>query len=181
MSIESPMDVQIGGGHYKSMAIQPMEYSMANKLDACQHTAIKYITRFREKGGIQDLEKAKHVIDMLIHFEQRGVEVDTGVAAKAAADVDLQQMRSAGTPINPADVDISDNSHPRWKDAPDWANWLAQDGDGSWYWYEQPIYAHEDDDAWYEQKGFDGRIDDAGEDAERNPDWRNTRHARPTK
>ena len=84
-------------------------------------------------------------------------------------------------PIGPADVDISDNSHPRWKDAPDWANWLAQDGDGSWYWYEHPIYAHEDDDAWYEQKGFDGRIDDAGEAAERNPDWRNTRHARPTK
>lgn len=88
---------------------------------------------------------------------------------------------SLSPPIDPADVDISDNSHPRWKDAPDWANYLAQDGDGSWYWYEHPIYAHEDDDAWYEQKGFDGRIDDAGEDAERNPDWRNTRHARPTK
>lgn len=66
----SALDTQIGGDHYKSMAIQPMEYSMANKLDACQHTAIKYITRFREKGGIQDLEKAKHVIDMLIEFER---------------------------------------------------------------------------------------------------------------
>ena len=74
MSIENPMDVQVGGAHYKLMAIQPMEYSMANKLDACQHTAIKYITRFREKGGIQDLEKAKHVIDMLIHFEKKGAE-----------------------------------------------------------------------------------------------------------
>lgn len=68
----SALDTQIGGDHYKSMPIQPMEYSMANKLDACQHTAIKYITRFREKGGIQDLEKAKHVIDMLIEFEQKG-------------------------------------------------------------------------------------------------------------
>ena len=68
-----PLDVQIGGDHYKSMAIQPMEYSMANKLDACQHTIIKYVTRFRDKGGIQDLEKAKHCIDLLIHFEnQRG-------------------------------------------------------------------------------------------------------------
>lgn len=65
-----PLDVQIGGDHYKSMAIQPMEYSMANKLDACQHTIIKYVTRFRDKGGIQDLEKAKHCIDLLIHFEQ---------------------------------------------------------------------------------------------------------------
>lgn len=65
----SPLDVQIGGDHYKSMEIQPMEYSMKNKLDACQHTAIKYITRFRDKGGRVDLEKAKHVIDMLIEFE----------------------------------------------------------------------------------------------------------------
>lgn len=69
----SALATQVGGNHYKDMAIQPMEYSMANKLDACQHTAIKYITRFREKGGIQDLEKAKHVIDMLIEFETRGV------------------------------------------------------------------------------------------------------------
>lgn len=72
----SALDTQIGGDHYMSMPIQPMEYSMANKLDACQHTAIKYITRFREKGGIQDLEKAKHVIDMLIEFEQKGVKAE---------------------------------------------------------------------------------------------------------
>lgn len=50
-----------------------MEYSMANNLDACQHTAIKYITRFRDKGGVADLEKAKHVIDMLIEFERKRV------------------------------------------------------------------------------------------------------------
>ena len=65
----SALDIQIGGDHYKGMSIQPMQYSMANGLDACQHTAIKYITRFRQKGGIQDLEKAKHCIDMLIEFE----------------------------------------------------------------------------------------------------------------
>ena len=64
------LDIQIGGGHYKGMAIQPMEYSMKNGLDACQHTAIKYISRFREKGGLDDLEKAKHCIDLLIHFEK---------------------------------------------------------------------------------------------------------------
>jgi hypothetical protein len=68
------LDVQVGGDHYTSMAIQPMEFSMANKLDACQHTAIKYIARFRTKGGIQDLHKAKHVIDMLIEFEEKNVQ-----------------------------------------------------------------------------------------------------------
>jgi len=70
LAIMSSLDTQIGGSHYKKLKIQPMEYSMANGLDPCQHTVIKYITRFRDKGGIADLEKAKHTIDMLIEFEQ---------------------------------------------------------------------------------------------------------------
>ena len=44
---------------------------MANGLDACQHTIVKYVTRFRDKAGVQDLEKARHVIDMLIEFETK--------------------------------------------------------------------------------------------------------------
>lgn len=60
---------QVGGTHYQNLAIQPMEYSLANKLDAAQHTVIKYVTRFREKNGIPDLLKAIHTIEMLIEFE----------------------------------------------------------------------------------------------------------------
>ena len=60
---------QVGGDHYTKLPIQPMEYSMANKLDACQHTVVKYITRFRDKHGLQDLLKAKHTIDLLIARE----------------------------------------------------------------------------------------------------------------
>ena len=63
-------DTQIGGDHYTKLAIQPMRYSMENGLDALQHTVIKYVTRFRDKAGIEDLEKAKHCIDMLIEFER---------------------------------------------------------------------------------------------------------------
>lgn len=89
-----PLEVQVGGDHYKSMAIQPMEYSMANKLDACQHTIIKYVTRFRDKGGIQDLEKAKHCIDLLIHFERQASALPT--------EFGQQNM------IDPEDVEISE-------------------------------------------------------------------------
>lgn len=64
------LDKQVGGDHYKKLKIQPMQYSMANNLDACQHTAIKYITRFRDKGGIEDLHKAIQTLEMLIEFEQ---------------------------------------------------------------------------------------------------------------
>ncbi len=67
---KSATDTQIGGNHYTKLAIQPMRYSMENRLDALQHTVIKYVTRFRDKNGIEDLEKAKHCIDMLIEFER---------------------------------------------------------------------------------------------------------------
>ena len=68
MAITSALDKQEGGNHYKSMAIQPMEFSMLNGLDACQHTAIKYIARFRHKNGLEDLDKAIHCIEMLKEF-----------------------------------------------------------------------------------------------------------------
>lgn len=61
---------QVGGDHYAKMAIDPFEYSMQNGLDPLQHTAIKYISRFRDKGGIQDLRKAQHTIERLIKFEE---------------------------------------------------------------------------------------------------------------
>lgn len=63
------MDEQVGGSHYKELAIQPMEYSMRNNLNACQHTAIKYITRYKDKGGRQDIMKAIHCLEMLIAME----------------------------------------------------------------------------------------------------------------
>lgn len=70
----SALDKQEGGNHYKNMAIQPMEYSMLNGLDACQHTAIKYISRFREKNGLEDLDKAIHCIEMLKVFYRQEQE-----------------------------------------------------------------------------------------------------------
>jgi hypothetical protein len=63
------LDTQVGGDHYTRQAIQPFEYSMRNKLDPMQHTVIKYVTRFRDKGGRKDLEKAIHTLQLLIEFE----------------------------------------------------------------------------------------------------------------
>lgn len=58
------LTVQIGGDHYSRLAIQPMEFSMANNWDACAHTVLKYVTRHRHKNGLQDLKKARHCVDM---------------------------------------------------------------------------------------------------------------------
>lgn len=61
---------QEGGNHYKKLPIQPFEYSMKNKLDPIQHTVIKYVTRFRDKNGVEDLRKAIHCIELLIQYEE---------------------------------------------------------------------------------------------------------------
>ena len=62
--------MQVGGDHYTKLGIQPMTYSMANELNALQHTAIKYITRYKDKGTpLLDLAKAIHCIEMLIEHE----------------------------------------------------------------------------------------------------------------
>lgn len=63
------LEVQVGGGHYKDMKIQPVEFCMANKLDYCQSNVIKYVCRFRNKGGKMDLLKARHYIDLLWELE----------------------------------------------------------------------------------------------------------------
>jgi hypothetical protein len=66
-----PKTIQISGSHYCNLSIQPMEYILANGLDFAQGNVVKYVTRFRDKGGLRDLEKAKHCIDLLIDFETR--------------------------------------------------------------------------------------------------------------
>ena len=45
-------NTQVGGNHYTKLAIQPMEYSMKNNMNALQHTIIKYITRYKDKNGL---------------------------------------------------------------------------------------------------------------------------------
>lgn len=91
----SALDTQVGGSHYTDMTIQPMEYSMANQLDACQHTIIKYVSRFRQKGGVADLEKAKHVIDMLIEFEGREQEKQRPFVFDRTSDAPAQESDDA--------------------------------------------------------------------------------------
>ena len=59
----------MGGDHYKNKAIQPIDFIMANKMDFCEGCIIKYITRWREKGGVDDLRKAKQYIDFIIEDE----------------------------------------------------------------------------------------------------------------
>jgi len=65
----SALEKQVGGGHYKGRKIQPVEYIHANELDFFQGNVVKYVTRWRDKGGLADLEKAKHYLEMYIELE----------------------------------------------------------------------------------------------------------------
>lgn len=60
------LKVQVGGSHYKGFVIQPVEFIEKNGLSFLEGCIIKRICRHAGKNGIEDLEKAKHEIDMLI-------------------------------------------------------------------------------------------------------------------
>lgn len=62
---------QVGGAHYKDCKIQPIEFIHANGLGFCEGNVVKYITRWRAKGGVADLKKARHYIDLLIELESK--------------------------------------------------------------------------------------------------------------
>jgi len=61
--------IQIGGTHYASLAIQPFDYIAGNGLGYAEGNVVKYVTRWRAKGGVEDLKKARHYLDLLIQHE----------------------------------------------------------------------------------------------------------------
>jgi len=67
--MKSPQ-VQQGGNHYKDFKIQPIEFIHGNNIPFIEGNIIKYICRWRDKGGKDDLLKVKHYCDLLIDLEK---------------------------------------------------------------------------------------------------------------
>jgi len=65
----TPSARQVGGSHYKDMAIQPSEFIFKNNLNWLEGNIVKYTCRHAKKNGIQDLEKARHYLDLLIQWQ----------------------------------------------------------------------------------------------------------------
>jgi len=93
--MNDPYEKQVGGNHYQTMKIQPAEFINKNKMLFAEGNAIKYICRHINKGGLQDLEKAKHYIDMII-------ERDYG------DDAEKSKVFLGDVKVNYGDVSISD-------------------------------------------------------------------------
>jgi hypothetical protein len=62
-------DYQVGGNHYKDNVIQTWDYIYNNKIGYLEGCVIKYVSRWKKKGGVDDLRKAKHYLEKLIELQ----------------------------------------------------------------------------------------------------------------
>ena len=76
----SQLDRQVDGNHYRKHKIQPMQYSVANNIPWAEGEVIKYVTRWRDKNGVEDLEKAVHILQYLIESEHENTDQRTDQA-----------------------------------------------------------------------------------------------------
>lgn len=67
--IGNPSANQVGGDHYRKYNIQPIEYVLANSMGYLPGCALKYITRYKDKGGAEDIRKAIHYLKLILEFE----------------------------------------------------------------------------------------------------------------
>ena len=83
----SALNKQIAGNHYKDCKIQPVQYIHANELGYFEGNVVKYITRWKSKGGVADLEKAKHYIELLI-------ELETNQLNQELSEIELRNVKA---------------------------------------------------------------------------------------
>ena len=74
--INSALKKQVSGSPYKDKGIQPIIYIHANNLGFCEGNVVKYVTRWRSKGGEADLRKAIHYLELLIQLETKPSQPD---------------------------------------------------------------------------------------------------------
>lgn len=137
---------QIGGDHYKELAIQPVEYIHANSIPFIEGCIIKYATRWRDKGGLQDLQKIIHFTQLLIDLEFKPDKLPKDFGQQnmiEPADVELYEEPAAAIDDESPRADaIGQNGNTGehyddpWKDAPEWAKHAVMQSDGKWCYYE---------------------------------------------
>jgi hypothetical protein len=79
-------EIQVGGTHYKGKTIQPWDYIAANDIGYFEGNIIKYVSRWKDKGGVDDLKKARHYLDKLIELNQEVRNVHTTMERHHARD-----------------------------------------------------------------------------------------------
>jgi hypothetical protein len=90
----NPLSLQVGGDHYRTKPIQPVQYCMANNLNICEAAIVKYATRWADKGGVEDLLKIKHYVDLLIELDPRAKATRHIAIDKSAVDAVREEVRA---------------------------------------------------------------------------------------
>jgi hypothetical protein len=104
---------QVGGDHYKRLVIQPWDFIEANGLGYLEGCIVKYVCRWREKGGVADLRKARHYVDKLLELAEKPGALEAQLRATCER---IKARAGAGTlPVPPADAPVPPKS---WSDAP---------------------------------------------------------------
>ena len=63
---------QVGGKHYMKYKIQPIEFITKNNIPFIEGNVIKYLLRYKDKNGMQDLDKCIHYIELLKDMYHNG-------------------------------------------------------------------------------------------------------------
>lgn len=129
--MKAVLKIQVGGTHYKDFKIQPVEFIQANRLSFLEGCIVKRLCRYRAKGGIEDLLKAQHEIEILIALEYPEYKYTLKSLVKrldgGSAYTESDPCGDGGLyhPLNPADpceqndIKNSGRAGGRWKEKPD--------------------------------------------------------------
>jgi hypothetical protein len=69
VQLTNALDKQVGGKHYTNMLVQPVEFILANNIGFLEGNIIKYVCRHQDKHGAEDIKKAIHYCEMLLHIK----------------------------------------------------------------------------------------------------------------
>ena len=116
------MAVQIGGNHYRKMPMQPFEFTLRNAWDGAAHSILKYVSRHHEKGGAEDLKKARHIVDIRVDFMPQ-MYFTPGVYVPVPWDMDPPSIDRfiEGNRIKPPEASVL-HELCRWVYSPDLMN-----------------------------------------------------------
>lgn len=72
MGVKDSLAEQVGGSHYKKLSMQPIEFIVKAKLSFIQGNIVKYITRYKYKNGVEDINKCIHYANLAIDLNDAG-------------------------------------------------------------------------------------------------------------
>jgi hypothetical protein len=81
-------DRQVGATHYQGEKIQHWDFVLMHKMPYMEAQVFKYVLRWKEKNGLEDLRKARHFLDKLIEYELGAQKTVVDVCSDTMPDAD---------------------------------------------------------------------------------------------